>query len=155
MGEFVGDHDIYIASLLELLNIRFAPSEAGYEDVSGIAELAALQKKFTVFSEAHSFRESVALLGLAGHWNWSLKQRWYRLLDSLAACPSDQPGQNGNQRIVAVLKDNLASGQPKPVHFTSHLSTDNPAVLVKQDDQAIFYMKSKFITISLPMRPRR
>jgi hypothetical protein len=155
MGEIVGDHDIFIASLLELLNIRFGPSEPGYEDVSGVAEVAALQQKFTVFSEAHTFRESVALLGLAGHWNWTLKQRWYRLLDSLASCPSDQPGQNGNQRIVAALKDNLASKQPKPVHFTAHLSTENPGVLVKQDEQAIFYMRSRFITISLPMRARR
>ena len=155
MGEIVGDHDIYIASLLELLNIRFAPSERGYEDVSGIAEMAALQKKFTIFSEAHSFRESVAVLGLAGHWNWVLKQRWYRLLDFLSECPSDRPGQNGNQRIVAALKANLESEKPKPVHFTAHLSSDNPAVLIKDDEQAIFYMKSRFLTISLPMKPRR
>jgi hypothetical protein len=155
VGEIVGDHDIYIASLLELLNIRFAPSERGYEDVSGIAEMAALQKKFAVFSDTHSFRDGVALLGLAGHWNWVLKQRWYRLLDFLGQCPSDQPGQNGDQRIVAVLKANLESQNPKPVHFTAHLSSENPAVFVKDDDQAIFYMRSTFLTISLPMKARK
>lgn len=154
MGELIGEYDVLISGLLNKLNVRFAPSEEGHEDVSGIQELAALHKEFGIFSEKHSFRSCVAVLNLAGSENWELKKRWYKLLDSLTKIPSDKEGQSGNDRIISTLKDNLESKTPVPVYFTSHDSRQDRRVLVKTDDSPVFYLTRKFITISLPMKPR-
>ncbi|HEV2549581.1 MAG TPA: hypothetical protein VGU20_19855 [Stellaceae bacterium] len=54
MGMFMLNDDIYIGILLERLNLRFGPTQ--------IREMAALQKKFAVFSPRHSFRDAVDLL---------------------------------------------------------------------------------------------
>jgi hypothetical protein len=146
MGMFMLEDDIYIGSLLENLNLRFGPGN--------LDEMVDLQKKFSVFSMKHSFRDSVDLLGLAGLWNTGIKSRWDRLLESYKKVPSDKKGRTGDQRIVSALMENLAAKNPLPVHFTAHDSRKNPRVTVRSKDMAIFYMHETFLVVSLPMKPR-
>lgn len=148
MGMFMLDDDIYIGSLLEMLNLRFGPKS------DQIDEMVALQKKFGVFSKKRSFRDSVDLLGLGGHWNIGIKSKWDRLLDSYQKVPSDRKGQTGDQRIVSAMMEDLAAKNPLPVHFTAHDSRKNPRVTVRSKDKAIFYMHEAFLVVSLPMKPR-
>jgi len=148
MGMFMLQDDIYIGILLQQLNLRFGPES------DQIGEMVELQRKFTVFSPKHSFADSVLLLGLAGNWSAAIKNKWYQLLDSYRKVPSDRKAQSGDQRIVAVLMEDLASKPPSPVHFTAHDSRKNPRVTVRLKSSPIFYITSNFITISLPMKPR-
>jgi hypothetical protein len=156
MGDFMAEDDAYIPSILDLMNLRFAPSEGGREPASGILELADLQQKFKIFSEYHSFRDSVALLNLAGSWHWQIRKKWYALLDNLNKCTSDQDGVNGNDRIVTALEQHVNAKRPGPVYFTSHDARVDKRVLVKTNDTPIFYIEGKkYLTISIPMRPKR
>jgi hypothetical protein len=152
MGMFLIDHDIYIGSFLEMLNLRFAPSQAA--GVGGVEEMAQLQKEFNIFSKSHTFRQCVSVLGLGGFWNWQAKNRWFELLDWLEKVPSET-AENGSERIVSVIEENLASRTPSPIQFTSHDMTKEKGVLVRFADTPRFYFVEKFITISLPMGPRK
>jgi len=153
MGLFLKEHDIYIGGLLENLNLRFAPSQGVDDGLGGVEEMAALQQTFRVFSDGRSFKDCVALLGLASHANWKTKNRWFQLLDWLDKCPSDT-AMKGGERIVSVLEQHLEPPQPSPVHFTAHDLKTDKRVLVRPDDQPIFYMTTRFLTISLPMQAR-
>jgi hypothetical protein len=76
------------------------------------------------------------------------KNRWLKLLESY------QPAND--KVIVDKLVANLDSATPKPVYFTSHEASKNPAVIVTEPSTPIFYLNKKpFITISLPMTPRK
>jgi hypothetical protein len=145
MGMFMLNDDIYIGILLERLNLRFGPTQ--------IREMAVLQRKFDVFSQRHSFRDAVDLLGLGGYWNANIKRKWGRLLNSLKKAPSDRAHENGDRRIVSAMRDNLTKMIPAPVHFAAHDLRRNPRVTVRHNTQPIVYMDQRFITISLPMKP--
>lgn len=145
MGEFMKEDDSYIGLLLDLLNLRFAPGEA-------IAEIAELQKKFQIFANNRSFKDSVRVLNLAGS-DREARKKWFKLLEWLAKCKSDTE-QNGNDRIVSALIKNLTSEKPSPVFFTGHDGRENERVLVKECDRPVFYMHETFLTISLPLKPR-
>jgi len=153
MGLFLKEYDIYIGGLLENLNLRFAPSQEPGDGLGGIDEMIELQKTFHVFSQGHSFRDCVALLGSAGSENWRTKNRWLDLLEWLDRCPSET-AQTGGARIVSALEEHLASHQPSPVHFTAHDLKTDKRVLIRPGDRPIFYINMQFLTISLPMQPR-
>jgi hypothetical protein len=154
MGMFLQEYDVYIGTFLEMLNLRFAPPQISEDGSGGVEEMAELQKTFHIFANGRSFRECVSVLGLGGFWNWRAKNRWFKLLDWLKEVPSETE-QNGSDRIVSVIKENLASPTPSPVHFTSHDMAKEPRVLVRFDDKPRFYFIEQFITISLPMGPRK
>lgn len=154
MGMFLLEYDIYIQSYLEMLNLRFAPPQPS-NGIGGVQEMVDLQNKFLIFTKDHTFMECVSLLGLGGLWNWELKNRWFRLLAWLDTVPSPTSGQYGGPHIVSVIAANLASKNPLPIHFTSHDMAQHPGVLVTQPDTPHFYLVERFITISLPMGPRK
>jgi hypothetical protein len=145
MGEFMKEDDFYIEPLLDLLNLHFAPGDP-------IVEMAALQGEFHIFSDKHSFKDSVRALNLGGP-DREVREKWYKLLEWLKRCPSDTT-QNGNDRIVSVLVRNLAEQKPSPVYFTYHDGRSDRRVFVTENDRPIFYLLETFLTISLPMIPR-
>jgi hypothetical protein len=154
MGMFLIEYDIYIGSFLEMLNLRFTPPQGATNGIGGVEEMAELQGKFTIFAEGNTFRECVSVLGLGGLMNWEAKNRWFRLLDWLETVPSETT-EYGGPRIVSVIAENLASASPLPVHFTQHDMAQDPRVLVRRNDTPRFYFVERFITISLPMAPRK
>lgn len=180
MGMLMKEDDIYIATFIDLFNLRFAPSqkpqtpqaEAGHppprmwdssaphsEDpgdwpFGGVAEMAHLQREFQIFRAGRPFWQSAALLGVGGHANPRAKNRWLSLLMWIGTCASDKRGQNGDQRIVNALMANLAKASPLPCYMTAHdmNGPDNGKVIVKEKDRPLFYIEQDFLTISLPMQ---
>jgi hypothetical protein len=157
MGRRMMEDDIYIGSLFDLLNLRFAPSQGpGPDNFGGIDEMAALQKEFQIFKRSRSFRDSAAIMNLGGFWNARAKNRWHRLLDDLKEYDSNQRGKNGNDAIVSALIKNLESADPLPVYFKAHDSriAGERQVFVSRERRPLFYIEQDFLTISLPMMPR-
>jgi len=158
MGWIMKEDDIYIGSLLDLLNLRFAPSPGdGQEWFGGIDEIVALQKQFRIFQRKRSFKDSVALLNLGGLWSARAKNRWYALLEDLDSYKSNVDGMNGNDRIVHAIIENLASADPLPIYFKAHDSRASEAakrVIAGEEARPLFYLEQNYLTISLPMKPR-
>jgi len=147
MGQLMKEYDYYIESLLDILNVRFAPGEP-------IAEMISLQREFRIFQSGRSFKDSVRLINAGGD-DREVRRRWYRLLEWLEKVGSDTR-QSGAERIVSALASNLASKSVEPVYFTYHIATArNAAVQVTPRNKAVPYMNELFLTISLPMIPRR
>ena len=158
MGAFMKEDDIYIGSLLELFNLRFGDAQKGEEFSGGVTEMVAIQHEFHVFQTDRTFALSAELLGLGGHNNNRVKNRWFDLLRSLPGWRSDKPGVNGDQRIVQALIANLEGRNPLPCYMKAHDARDKkgygPIVVVHEKDTPIFYIDRTYLTISLPMMPR-
>jgi hypothetical protein len=156
MGDMMREDDIYIESLLDLLNLRFAPTPRPRpgEWLGGIEEVVALQKQFEIFQQGRAFKDSVALLNAGGFWNSRAKKRWYDLLLLLGQLPSNRAGQNGNDAVISALITNLGSTNPLPVYFKAHDGRSDDRVLVRDRDRPLFYLEQDYLTISLPLRPR-
>jgi hypothetical protein len=160
MGFLMKDDDIYIPSLLNLFNLRFGPAQGSWERsplYGGILEIAALQREFQIFRVGRPFAQSAALLGLGGLTNNQTKNRWLELLTDLATYDSDEAGVNGDQRIVGALIANFNTESPKPCFMEAHDSRKEDArrVFVRDNDTPLFYIEEpKYLTISLPMKPR-
>ena len=155
MGYFMKHNDILIGSMLDQLNLRFAPPQGKEKTYGGIEEMAALQKEFKLFKKGRPFSLSVSVLNLAAY-NNDAKNHWHDLLGNLGRHKSNKPGLNGDQAIVAALIKNLASKKPLPVYFTSHdmrVSKENERVLVTDKAKPIFYIPSEYLVISIPMKP--
>ena len=172
MGMFLGDDDVYIGGLLEDLNLRFGdvlPVQDTAVDAlssgeqrmrlqaSGILEMQAIQAEFEVFKAGRPLVLSLRALGIGGQGNAFVKRKWYRLLNWLDSVPSADPKVSGGQAIVAALVRHLQPGPvaPHPVHFKAHDARQEPGVLITANDRPIFYMERDFLTISIPMAPRR
>ncbi|WP_426727033.1 hypothetical protein, partial [Curtobacterium flaccumfaciens] len=69
MGYFLQEHDIYVGTMLDELNLRFAPGQGGKEHLGGIQEMAALQAEFELFKAGRSFGTSARTLHLGGSAN--------------------------------------------------------------------------------------
>ena len=154
MGWFMKEHDIYIGSMLDELNLRFAPSQGkdGYQ--GGIEEMVALQKEFKIFKKGRSFRTSISVLNLARR-NNEVKNRWLDLVGNLHKHPSDQKGQNGDVAIVNALIKNLGAKSPLPVYFTSHDmrgADENKQVRITPKDRPVHYLEQDYLVVSLPMQ---
>ncbi len=157
MGYFLQEHDIYVASLFDELNVRFAPSQGKDSHYGGIEEMVALQKEFKIFKRGRSFKTSVSVLNI-GAFNNDLKNRWHRYLEKLDNYDSDRKGQNGDVAIVSALIKNLAASNPLPVYFTSHDmrgAAENRQVRVLENSRPLFYLEVDYLAISMPMQPER
>lgn len=155
MGFFMKEHDIYIGTMLDELNLRFAPSQGKESHFGGIDEMVALQKEFKIFKKGRSFKTSCAVLNLGAR-NNEVKNRWQALLGNLAKHDSNVKGQNGDAAIVAAIMKNLASKAPLPVYFTSHdMRGDkvNAQVKITAKTRPIHYLEQDYLSISLPMQP--
>lgn len=154
MGWFMQDHDIYIGSMLDELNVRFAPTQGREGQYGGILEMVDLQKEFQFFKKGRTFRTSISALNLSG-WNNEVKNRWYDLVGALAKHESNKRGQNGDVAIVTALIKNLASKHPLPVYFTSHDMRgpkENAQVKIFEKSRPIHYLEQEYLTVSLPMQ---
>jgi len=149
--------DIYIESLLDLLNLRFAPNEDDSDEwIGGLSEMVSLQKSFQIFQEGRSFKDSCAILDLGGFWNGRTKYRWFKLLESLDKTPANIKGFMGGAAIVDAIMKNLASRNPRPMYFTAHDMRPLGAYMVMIDiePRPIFYIDREYLTVSLPMKPK-
>ncbi len=155
MGHFMKDHDIYIGTMLEDLNLRFAPSQGRATHFGGLDEMVALQKEFKIFKKGRSFKASCAALNL-GSRNNEVKTLWHSLLANLTRHPSAKKGEDGDTAIVNALLKNLAANAPLPVYFTSHDmrgEASNAEVKITPKSRPLHYMEQDYMTISLPMQP--
>lgn len=155
MGHFMKDHDIYIGTMLEDLNLRFAPSQGRATHFGGLDEMVALQKEFKIFKKGRSFKASCAALNL-GSRNNEVKTLWHSLLTNLTRHPSAKKGEDGDTAIVNALLKNLAANAPLPVYFTSHDmrgEASNAEVKITPKSRPLHYMEQDYMTISLPMQP--
>ena len=151
MGWFMQKHDIHVGSILDELNLRFAPSQGADLLFGGVEEMAALQKEFKIFKEGRSFRASAAVLNIGAR-NVEAKNGWLEYLGSLHKHPSNKKAENGDVAIVRALKKNLALKTPLPVYFTSHDLQENEMVKVIEKARPIHYLEQDYLVISLPMQ---
>lgn len=154
MGYFMKDHDIYVGSLQEKLNLRFAPTLGAKAQFGGLDEMVALQKEFGIFKKGRAFEQSVLALNLAGSSNNETKTRFHRYLASLRKAKSNVPGQNGDAAIVDGIVRNLAARKPLPVYFDLHdltESKDKERVIITNNARPLFYMKQNYLVVSLPL----
>jgi hypothetical protein len=155
MGYFMKHNDILIGSMLDQLNLRFAPPQGKEKTYGGIEEMAALQKEFGIFKKGRPFARSVAVLNLAAY-NNDAKNHWHDLLGNLDRHKSNRGKLNGDAAIIDALVKNLGSKNPLPVHFTSHdmrEGGESDKVLITDKARPVFYIERDYLVISLPMKP--
>jgi hypothetical protein len=153
MGAFMKEHDIYVGSLQEKLNLRFAPN-LGAGGNTGLQEMIALQKEFEIFKEGRKFETSMAVLNVTGSASSEVKDRFHRYLASLRRAKSNVGRLNGDAAIVKAIAANLNSKKPLPVYFELHdltSSAESNRVLITDRARPLFYMKQDYLVISLPL----
>ena len=153
MGFFMKEHDVYVGTLLDDLNLRFAPPHGAKEHHGGIDEMVELQKEFGIFKEGRSFATSAAALHLGGGANHEAKNRFYQYLRHLRRETSNVKGKNGDAAIVGALLKNFAAKKPLPVHFSNHDMRENEGVIIKDNAKPLFYMNQNYLSISFPSAP--
>lgn len=154
MGWYMKEDDIYIGSLLDEMNIRFAPSQGNEALYGGIDEMVALQKEFKIFKKGRSFKTSLSVLNIGARGN-QVKNRWQSLVGNLVKHPSNKGSQSGDVAIVTAIIKNLASKNPLPIYFRDHdMRGDAANTEVKITDKArpIYYLEQDYLVISLPMQ---
>ncbi|MRD49516.1 hypothetical protein [Caenimonas koreensis] len=156
MGAFMKEHDIYVGSLQEKLNLRFAPKldAKTKSPPHGLQEMVELQKEFEVFKVGRPFERSIALLNLAGSSNAQVTESFHGYLRSLRKAKSNVAGLTGDAAIVKALVANLSAKKPLPVYFELHdrtASKDSDRVIITESARPLFYMKQDYLVISLPL----
>ena len=153
MGFFMKEDDIYISSLIDLFNLRFAPvpfsrdldTESLY---GGIEEMAKLQEYFQIFRTDRPFSDSAAVLGLGGLYNARAKNRWFTLLNHLP--------DNGDQQIADALVTNFNRKPPLPCYMRAHhASPKSENRVIIMEGRPLFYLDQDYLIVSLPMAPRQ
>lgn len=155
MGYFMKENDIYIGTMLDELNLRFAPSQGKDTHFGGVQEMVALQTEFKVFKKGRSFKTSCAVLNLAAR-NNEVKNLWLNLLGNLNRHESNYKNLDGDAAIVSAVIRNLASQNPLPIYFTSHDMRgpkENSQVKITDPSRPVHYLEQDYMTISLPMQP--
>lgn len=155
MGYFMKDHDIYAGTMLDELNLRFAPPQGKDSHYGGVEEMVALQKEFKLFKKGRAFKTSCAALNLGAR-NNEAKNLWQKYLGNLQKHESNVKGLDADQAIVAAIVKNLSAAKPLPVYFTSHdMRGDkaNSQVKITDKSQPVHYLEQDYLTISLPMQP--
>lgn len=153
MGYFMREHDIYVGSMLDDLNLRFAPSQGGREHTGGISEMAELQREFELFKPKRPFWKTVMSLHIGGGANHQAKNRFYRYLKHLRNEVSNVRGANGDEAIVAAIIADLAARKPLPVYFSNHDMRESKGVIIHEKARPLFYMNRDYLWISLPSAP--
>jgi hypothetical protein len=154
MGAFLKRNDIYVSSLLELLNLRFGRTGSlGVCD--GIDEMKLLQREFGVFKRGRSLAQSLRVLNVGGSWNPTVKQGWFDYLESLDAVTSERAELKGGPAIVARLIENLAANKPLPVFFEPHDLRESGNRVLISVGRPLFYMVEEYIVVGLPMANRK
>jgi hypothetical protein len=151
---FMKEHDVYVGSLQEMLNLRFAPTSGSKEVHGGLDEMVALQKEFGIFKTGRSFDSSTLALNLAGAANATTKTRFHDYLRSLRKVKSNVAGKSGDAAMVEAIIANLAAKKPLPVYFELHdlkNSKAGNAVVITPKGRPLFYMKHDYMVISLPL----
>ena len=151
MGWFMKEHDIYIGSMLDELNLRFAPPQGLATHHGGIDEMVALQKEFKILKKGRSFKTSVAALNLGAR-NNEVKNRWLDLVGALNKHASNVAKLDGDAAIVNALVKNLAAKAPLPVYFTSHPMQEDAQVKITDKSRPVHYLEQDYLTVSLPMQ---
>jgi hypothetical protein len=154
MGVFMKEHDVYVGSLQEMLNLRFAPTAASGEQHGGLNEMVEMQKEFEIFRSGRTFDTSIAALNLSGMHNPETKSRFHRYLNSLRKVKSNVAGSSGDAAMVGAIIANLATKKPLPVYFELHdlnAAKDGNRVLITAKGRPLFYMKQDYMIISLPL----
>jgi hypothetical protein len=154
MGAFLKEDDVYVTSLLELLNLRFGRYGSDIK-LDGIEEMKMLQKEFGIFKRGRSLAHSLRVLNVGGSWNPSVKQKWFDYLESLDKASSDKPSVAGGAAIVAQLLSNLEKGPPLPVYFEPHDLRENGNRVTFRVGQPLFFMVTDHLVVGLPMARRR
>lgn len=155
MGYFMKENDIYIGTMLDELNLRFAPSQGKDTHFGGVQEMVALQTEFKIFKKGRSFKTSCAALNLGAR-NNEVKNLWLSLLGNLNRHESNSKNLDGDAAIVSAVIKNLASKNPLPIYFTSHDMRgpkENSQVKITDPSRPVHYLEQDYMTISLPMQP--
>jgi hypothetical protein len=158
MGMFWMEDDIYIASQLDLLNLRFSPPQGkpnlgkDSDYFGGIEEMVALQKEFQIFKKGRSFSMSARILDVGGPWNRPLKNKLYRYLDTLSERESSVSGKNADECLVeAMIKNLKAEKDALPVYFQAH----SAKIVAIEKTRPLSYLEQDYLTVSLPMKARK
>jgi hypothetical protein len=154
MGWFMQEHDIYIGSMLDELNLRFAPSQGKESHYGGIEEMVALQKEFKIFKKGRSFKTSISVLNIGARSN-DVKNKWHALVGNLVKHPSNKGSLNGDVAIVTAIIKNLAAKNPLPIYFCDHDmrgAKENSEVRITDKGRPIHYLEQDYLVISLPMQ---
>jgi hypothetical protein len=157
MGAFMKEHDIYVGSFLEQLNLRFAPPQGKDTHYGGLEEMAALQKEFKIFKRGRPFGTSVGALNIFAT-NTEAKNRMLEYFANLSKHESSTAKQDGDTAIVNALIRNLGSKKPLPFYFTFHdmrAAKGNTRVLIDEKGRPLPFFKVDYLTISFPTLPHK
>lgn len=143
MGGLVSDSAT--SDVIGQINKRFEAGEA-------IAEMAALQREFKIFSPDHGLYDSWLLLNIKAsdpaervRWrNWT--ERYLRRL------ASDIEGVNGHDRLVKAFQENLESPKPLPMVYKHHMHQDDPKVHVSRG-RGVYHSTADHVVMSIPIIP--
>lgn len=138
MGALV--HDPNVPQAQVVLNSRFAPGDP-------LREMVAIQKEFDVFSLNHSLASASSLLNIAPPQEKD-RRGWFKFCNHLRKVPSDKKGVSAHDRIIAAVRDDLASAKPLPIFFTWHPGTK----LQVQKGFPLSFSKTQYLIISAPVR---
>lgn len=152
MGAFLKEDDIYVGSLLDLLNVRFGRRYGTTDD--GIDELKELQGEFGIFKSGRSLAQSLRVLNVGGSWNPHVKTQWFKYLVSLDSVASEQRGVKGGPALVDRLIDNFESKKTLAVYFEPHNSDDNGDRVLLAVGRPLFFMLEDHLVVRLPMLRR-
>ncbi len=147
MGYFMKEHDIYVSSLLDELNLRFAPPQGKDSHYGGIEELVALQKEFKIFKKGRSFKTSVSVLNIGAR-NNEAKNRLHDYFGNLSKHDSNISKQNGDVALVNALIKNLAANKPLPVYSPSMICRRQKEILDSSLLSAVAQFHISTMTIS-------
>jgi hypothetical protein len=143
MGGMVSDSAT--RDVIAQINARFEAGDA-------IAEMAALQREFRIFSPEHGLYDSWLLLNIKAS-DPPERARWRNWTDRyLTTLPSDQEGVNGHDRLVKAFQENLESGQPLPMFYKHHLDSEDHRVLVSRG-RGPLHSTAEHIVLSVPIIP--
>lgn len=142
MGDML--RDPATAHVIYQLNNRFGPGDA-------IREMAAVHREFGVFAETSSLRRAFRAVHIVPE-DSADRRKWFRYLDSLNDYTSDQSAVNGHDRWLNAIRENLESARPTPMHTRTHLSRDEPRLVVTRG-RAVPHENQDYIIVSVPTIP--
>jgi len=143
MGGLVSDSAT--RDVIAQLNARFEAGDA-------IAEMAALQNRFKIFSSQHGLYDSWLVLGIKAS-DPAERARWRKWTERyLRRLASDIEGVNGHDRLVKAFQENLESKKPLPMVYKHHMHRDDPRVQVSRG-KGVFHSTADHIVMSIPIIP--